>query len=371
MMERNDVAVLGEAALKDLIAQPPEISTTALVRVTSGTSGEPIVMATGYSPDAPEDIAGDASVRRMLVCIGSRTARLSNILIARAGPRDRALRVLPIDQQDVDDRLTPLLSDFSPEGVHGFPAIISRVGAHMDASTKDGVRTAKLTGEVLTEERDSALQAMYKNARLIEIYIASEVGGRIGVRSCGYLPRAHFHPALDVEIEVANPDAEGVGDLLVTRPVFRGFRVESYRIGDMAKLVRARCACGAETTFALVGRRGIDYIKIVGALIRREEFDRVCATFPDAIDDYRAEVSEVHVAGQSKGRIALTLFRAKGTPTEARVHEIARLFADRVFLTQTATLAQLVERDVFLPLEVTYTDAPFSVQHKEVKLIQI
>lgn len=368
MTERKDIAALGERTLEDLIVAPPEEVKTCLIRMTSGTSGVPIVIATGYSPEAPGEIAGDESVRRMIVCIGSRSARLSNVLIGRCGPKDTAMRVMPVDPQDLGPSLAGLLDDFKADGLHGFPAFIARLSEFMPAEAAREVRIIKVTGEVLSAERERYFAERFPNARQTEIYIASEVGGRIGNRSCRYLARNHFHPVEGVVVGIENGDEDGVGDITITKSVFRKARIERYRVGDIGRMVGGTCPCGEPVTFELMGRRGIDYIKLLGALIRREEFDRVVATFPDLIDDYRVDVREIAEDGKTRGEIVLRAFRRRGPVTEALAREMAETFSRRVFVTPTRTLAELVESGTFSPLRIVFSATPFPPGHKDVKL---
>src|SRR3989344_5099459 len=251
MMERSDVAALGERSLAELIVAPPEEARLYIIRVTSGTTGAPIVIATGYDSAAPLRLAGDERVERMVACIGSMSARLANVLLARSGPHERVLQTLALDPQDLVGDLEGLLADYHPEGLHGFCSFVVRTLAYMSKEAAADIRVVKLTGELLSESTESL------------------IGGSLAER-CAYLPRNCFHPTPEVSLEIHNPDADGIGDILVSKPLFRSMRIDRYRIGDVGKIRQGTCPCGKEATLELLGRKGSDYVKVAGGGIRRQ-----------------------------------------------------------------------------------------------------
>ncbi len=371
MMERKDLVVLGEKTLKDLTSHPPENPESFLVRMTSGTSGDaPIVIATGYAPEAPVDVVGDAEVERAISCLGSLSARLSTVLVMNGIPPERVIQILLIDPQDLVPGLSEMLTDFRPENIYGFCSYIARLTNYVGPSVARGVRRIGLVGERLDSFFAQLFSERFSNAEQVEYYVANEVAGYIGRGVCRHLSRNHFHPVSGVTVEIDNPDADGTGDILVSKVVFRSVRVDRYRIGDIGRFVQKQCACGEVITFELLGRKGIDYIKLAGALIRREEFDRVAALFPGLIDDYRAEVREVSKDGKLQGEIIIHVFRRGGPPTEALLREMTEKFSRNVFLTPAKTLTDLVLEDLFTPLAIEFSKAPLAQGHKDVKLVQ-
>src|SRR3989338_479091 len=307
MMEGEEVAAIGEQTLKALIASPSVGSSSTIVRLTSGTSGGlPLLIATGYPREAPGDMVGDEGIERVVYCSGSMSARLANALIVSHVSDGAVMQVLAVDAHDLIPSLKALLEDFRPAGLVGLSSFISRVATYISDTSAKWVVRLTFIGESLSAMSEQSFKSKFPNARQTELYIAHETAGYIGTRLCSHLPRGHFHPARGISIEIHEPDAENAGDLLVTTAdIFQSMRLTHYRIGDIGRIVAGACPCGKAVTFELFGRKGIDYIKLSGAILRREEFDRVVALFPGLIGDYRVEARQSMENGTPKGQITL------------------------------------------------------------------
>jgi hypothetical protein len=112
----------------------------------------------------------------------------------------------------------------------------------------------------------------------------------------------------------------------------------------------------------------VDYIKLAGALVRREALEHALAQYSDLFDDYRAELWEDIVNGSPKGTITLRLWRSRGPVTDELVREMSEKISRILFLTPNRTLAELVVEGDFRPLQVHFESAPFPHGHKDVKL---
>jgi phenylacetate-coenzyme A ligase PaaK-like adenylate-forming protein len=201
------------------------------------------------------------------------------------------------------------------------------------------------------------------------LYGTNEIGP-IGIQ-CEYLSPNMYHPALGVEIEIVDTDENSAGNIVISKVLLNGKRIELYRIGDIGRLLETRCPCGASVTFEHFGRGVYDYIKLGGTTIRKEEFDRIVVLFPQYIDDYRVEVSERLIDGKLMGVVVLRAFRKRGPVTTGLCSEIARDVSSALFLTPTQTYADFVLRRLFLPLVVEYSSAPFPQKHKDIKLSRV
>lgn len=226
-----------------------------------------------------------------------------------------------------------------------------------------------VAGEVMTEPRVKLLRESFPFARIRTMYNVTELFLPVSLPSCGHTPLNQYHPAKDVTIEIREPDEHGYGDLLVTRHLPQGVTIERYRTGDIVRMC-GPCPCGEAITFEIVGRRGFDYLKIAGTILRREEFDRVLSLEPGMADDYRAEASEELVDGRITGKIVLRVFRADGVSDPQLGAHIAELVSQNLFLTPTRTLGELVSEKNFLPLVVEFVSEPFPAKFKEVKVMQ-
>ena len=369
MMEREDMVALGEKTLDAVIAHPPKDARSVLIRVTSGTSGNPpLVLATGYAPEAPADMAGSEGLGRVVSCMGSLFARLANALIVSRVPARNVMQVLPLDPQDLTPELPKIFREYQPEIIYGFCSYIARVARYMTPDAAKNVRSLMFSGEGVNDVFDRLFSEQFPNAARTEFYMANDAGGYIGKRMCRYLPRNHFHPPPGVVVAIDAPE-DGIGDILVSKSIFRSLRVDRYRIGDIGRLIEQPCPCGEKVTLELFGRKGIDYIKLAGAILRREEFDRVVALFPDVVDDYRVEARQVVEGGRPKGQVILRIYHRKGSLGRDALREFCEKFARELFLTPTKTLADLSEEGIFKPLQVELSEHPFAEGHKDVKLV--
>lgn len=364
MLDREGITCIVERTMYEFISAPisPENADAYRIHMSSGTSrSTPILTIGRFMPASSEKFA---AVENLLLCCGSRTVRLSNVVLARKSQGN--CKVLALDFQDLSPKARHLVDDFLANCVSGLPSFVARVAVLISPSTGLAVKTVDLSGERLTALHASLIRDVFCDAKIQMSYIAAELG--LIARSCKFTPFNYYHPIDDVSVEVIDANELGIGDLLITKRLSPTISVERYRIGDVARFHNEPCACGAVITFELLGRSSNDYIKVAGALIRRDEFDRVAALFRHLFDDYRAEVEEVLVDGMLKGKITLRVYRNGTSPTPALVDTLVHDFSRQVFLTPNQTLLDLVEKGLFLPLQVRFVREAFHQKNKDVKL---
>ncbi len=364
-LNRADVGVINEKLLSYFISSPPAVAREYALKITSGTSGTPLISIVYCGPSQWDKFRESG---RIVSSFGSLNRRLSEALRISNDLTPGPKKVLLVDANDMSPGLSSLLEDFAPDTVAGVASFVARLCPYF-GRTGAGVRILRLSGEYLVPGVQSLLRSTFTHARRLMHYSTSEFGG-IG-RQCKDLPPNHYHPLPSVTIEIAHPDETGRGDIIVSKRLENGFLFDRYDIGDAGRLHPGPCACGASVTFEHLGRRGHDYFKLAGAILRREEFDRVAALFKQYIDDYRAYASEVLDGDILKGKIVLRAFTESPTPSPALAEEIAHDFSSRIFLTPSRTLADLVATGVFLPLEVEFSRTPFPQKHKDIKLVRI
>ncbi len=365
MLTRAEFQHISEGALADFLLSPPADAYGWGIRTTSGTSnGSPLVVATRYQSPMTDRYAG---VERTLVCAGPLCIRLQNLVLARCAPGDTPLRVMTLDNRDLTPALEKLVTDFKPGHTFGFLAFAVRALEYCGSIASSGLRRLDLTGQRLTGLMEKHLRDMAPHSQIAMSYNAVELGVLSGPQ-CPYLLRNQYHPAAGVTFEISNPDEHGVGDILVSMRVNTLFDVHQYRIGDLGRIVTARCACGETTTLEHMGKAHFDVLKIAGALLVREEFDRVAQKL-GAFDDYRAEASTQLSDGKATGSIALRIYRRSGAGTAKLAQEMGERFAEELFVTPTQTLSMLISKGIFLPLTVEWSEEAFPVQNKEMKLV--
>jgi len=360
-MERKDLVAIWDKALERLSVEPSEATSYAL-RISAGTSGKgPLIAPTKFDQALLRSWLGGAE--RTLACYGPRGTRLFNVLnIDLFGGK-----VLTVGVEDIAPERAALLEEFMPTRIVGYPTFVLRVAEAMSAQARSGVVSLRLAGELLSETMEGAMQALFPNAELVMQYVTSEVGA-VSRPSCGYLPRNTYHPADEVSVVIDSPDEAGVGEILVSK-IMSGERIVEYHTGDLGRSYPCSCRCGETTALELRGRAGTDYLKLAGAVLRIEEFDRAISAYKDYVDDYRVEATtRVGKDGPSVGVVQLLLRWSGALPTSARKQEIANEIAGRLFVTPTRTLSQLVAEGLFDPLEVKFSSESLPGGYKTSKM---
>ncbi|MFA7310132.1 MAG: hypothetical protein WC050_04470 [Candidatus Paceibacterota bacterium] len=370
VMERSDMAEFGKKIVAEFVmtapGDKPEI--TAL-RLTSGTSGKGPVMVVTQTDVVSEGRHYADSSRVVSAFIGSRSTRLKQTLILRrTGPERRHCLIL--DSKDITPRLEPLLRQFSPDAIIGFPTNIIAATPFMSEDIKGGVKTMVTSGEQISHTASEFFRQQFPNARIASFYGTAETSEIAG--PCPFDPtriyHPTFHPSPGVLIEIDEPDEGGVGDILVTKTLYRDQKVNRYRTGDAGSISNDVCQCGARISLKLAGRRGYDFIRVQGLFLLKEEFDRVAASLSEYISEYRAEAYTTGTVEVPRCGIILSIYRKEGPLSAAELETVRSLFAERLFVTATLTLADAILNGHCVPLEVVAVTEPFPKQHKNVTL---
>lgn len=364
--ERQDFRAVANATLSEFLAHTSHDAGNHSLRMTSGTTdGRPILIMWDNSRAAHRLFTDE---KRVAICVGLLSVRLGNALLVRNGLAAHDARVLCIDMQDVSDAFTPLIADFSPSAFYGHPSVVIRIAPYLTAESGAGVEALYLTGETVSVALQVAFTSAFPAARIRPLYNTSETGV-LSKPPCGHLPLDSYHPAEGVDMRILDPDETGAGDILVSKELTPTVAVRDYRIGDIGRLHLAPCVCGEARTLQILGRRGYDYIKVAGALLLQKEFERVAGMCAGLFDDYRVEASEALEGGTLQGRLTLRVFRKEGSGTLEDAREIAARYGRELFLSQSQTLGDFIEKNAFLPLTVEYVERPFPPTHKNVKLV--
>lgn len=364
-LDRAGIAPLFAEAMKDLQAHPPRAAQKYLLRSTSGTTGSgPLHIVFEMNP---ESFGRHRRAQRILGCVGLRNVRLSLVLLARYGDTP-GQRVLCLDPKDVEDpRLSAVLEDYAADDSYGMLFFFKALGERLSASARASLKRLIVVGEYLTEASRGVLTRAYPNAQLVQGYGCTEAA-QMSASPCAHLLPHQYHPLKGIEFAIDAPDAEGVGEVLVSWKVFRNLYARRYRLGDSGRLLSSPCACGEKVTLELRGRSGYDYLKLAGAVLRKDEFDRVAARFSESITAYRAEAYEARQMGRTLGGVVLHVYRAQRPLDAAESSALAAEFSAELFVTPTQTYEDLVGRGAFVPFVVMPAPEPFAGGGKAITL---
>lgn len=353
-MDRAAILALQNEFVADFVKRAPaEPDKTYRFRLTSGTTGaSPILMVHEIHPAAIPEFS---ETQRRLVVGGSRMINLSQALfIRRSGVENQSIMFFGMapDTPDTSSGSMGNLASFSPTVVNAFPAALLYFGAKFSQRATHGVEKIITIGEAITPVVETRLRAMFPNARILANYGNAEIG-LATYNTCAYCPVGVYHPLPDVICEIDKPDESGMGEILVTREVYHGRKVERYHTGDLGILTHTQCACGQQVSLQVLGRNNYDVIRAGGMLFRIEEFDRVMALVPKLAEKYVAEVYERPVKNGSGVSIAITSFREKGELSSAECEQLRAFIAEHLYVSLRGTLATAMKLDGSITITVS------------------
>lgn len=249
-------------------------------------------------------------------------------------------------------------------GVDALSLFVYHMPAAAQALSHEGlgenIRFIEITGEICTRALYEHLRNTFPHATIVQSYNSSEIeDAHIGM-PCkpidGSEPLAVYHPKESHYLEIIDPysglvlepKAGTEGDLLITAypgepaamPLLR------FRIGDTVRIVEERCPHGS-FSFTVLGRTGMDFLKVAGGVLRADEVARALRLFSDRVTDrFSLRVREVHT---DRGPLLSPLLEVelKGTPN---MEVLAGDIAAQLRIGPTMTWQRGVEEGRFLPL---------------------
>lgn len=134
------------------------------------------------------------------------------------------------------------IGHYRPRLIYGYPTVIYRIARYMEETGLKpdlSPRVVVCTSEMLYPQQREAI------GRVFGCPVANEYGARDAGLIAHECPHGRLHLAAGhVHVEVDRPDAEGVGDLLITNLDGYGFPLLRYRVGDRGRLSGEACDCG-------------------------------------------------------------------------------------------------------------------------------
>lgn len=279
-----------------------------------------------------------------------------------------------MDYCDLNPDLDNLLKQFKPDGLCGFPSfIISALKYVKNPKTLLGIKSVRLTGEALSFQKMKILKSKLPNASVYLFYAAAELG--FISEFCPNLPIGQYHPKKGaMEVDIINQDKQGIGEIVISTNLSPSVRIENYHIGDVGRFIKSEnpCQCGRKITFEVLGRKDFDFIKMCGALLTQKEFERVALELKEYIIDFRVSVGEIVMEEIILGKISLDVIPSvKLSRLEHPKNFLAEEFSKRLFVTPTQTLHDLINKNSFLPVQVSLkTELPGGYKDVKMKTIK-
>lgn len=314
---------------------------------TGGSSGAPLVFETDIVKEARHNAHKLRARRWFGVLPGQRQVDFwgSPIELSRQSRRrmlkDRWLlnQVLLSAFNLTPQRLgeyVAFLARYRPRLVYGYPTVIHRVAQHVLEHGGLGDYRPQLvscTSEMLFEHQRAGIAAAFGCP------VANEYGSRDGGLIAHQCPAGSLHIAAEhVWLEVDQPDADGVGDLLVTNLDGYGMPFVRYRVGDRGRLAGQPCACGlplpvlaelsGRTNDLLIGADGRQVHSLAPIYVLRE--------IPD--------IKQFRVHQKADRSVSVELVLGRPLPAAMRADIVRRL---HVVLGELPV--ELVDRDTIAP----------------------
>ena len=236
-----------------------------------------------------------------------------------------------------------IMEEFEPQSMRGSSSRILHFGeilAETDSHILKDVRLIQLIAELCTLTQKKRLRKLFPEATMKSGYMLSEVVyPTIQCLGTEEEERYHLLEDSDTTLSIAEPDEQGVGEIVATTSEFK-----NYRTGDLGKLDMNPCPCGERPTLLLRGRKDFDVIPILGALFLREELERVLEPVAGNLVEYQLRVGEVPHNERSVGKAVFDFVPRSDALTET---EIGEYLAQSLFVTKTRTLSQLIDAGIF------------------------
>jgi phenylacetate-CoA ligase len=237
-------------------------------------------------------------------------------------------------------RQVQLLEDFAAEILCCTPSYALAIADHVEDRSRLRLSAGIFGAEPWTEGLRGEIEAAL-GLKALDIYGLSEILGPGVSSECleaadgAHVNEDHFLVEA-VDPESGHPAADGeIGELVFTTLTKEALPLLRYRTGDLASLMRERCACGR--TFARMSRihgRVDDMLVVRGVNVFPSEVERVLLTLPELAPHYQlvlerpgrldeltveAEVREGEPAEELTGRVEQALAETLGLSGRVRL----------------------------------------------------
>lgn len=232
------------------------------------------------------------------------------------------------------------------------------------------IKFISLGGEYCSEQKQMLFREVFSKAFIEFRFAISEVG-HIGYR-CSYLskkPSRFFHPLPLYYIEPTNPEIGS--ELIITHlKIVSATPIIRYRTGNNVKLTKNNCRCGQKSLLEVFGRIGFDVIAIQGAQVYTSLVEKALEPFGTYLADpnFKVHVYEVKKDNKIMGLLKLQVVLKSNRGLDKISALLKDGVSDRLYLSSTLTLTDLVQKGVFLPLELEFVDR-FSPENKHTNIV--
>lgn len=276
------------------------------------------------------------------------------------------------------NKVTPVFADYQNltnsaiigketgiDAIYATPTIAiklgEQIGLHCDPKQ---IKLLALSSETLTSTQRKALETLYPNANVANLYASSEIGQFIlyPCKSIINSGKNEFHFLSEALVGLELIDNE----LVVTYGLNKAFPLIRYRTGDYFEIARESCDCGiAGKTLKWSGRMDVDKLRIHGFEIKAEEVDEVFYAISPLLNDYQVHFYK----GRVHPEIINIVVEIKRQDDQRLRDNSIMVIIQRELLKNwkvapNTSLAQAIERDIFSGLDIIFVNE-FTLQSQK------
>ncbi|HBP00641.1 MAG: Phenylacetate-coenzyme A ligase [Candidatus Moranbacteria bacterium GW2011_GWE1_49_15] len=237
------------------------------------------------------------------------------------------------------------------------------------------IRYVSLGGEFCSTEKMKLLQGHFPKAFFRFGFGSSEIGAR--AYRCKHLSKekpALFHPSPFSLVEIGREENESYGEIIHTTLKRRFFPLIRYKTGDLGRIIEKDCPCGNNLTLEVVGRADFDVFKISGITIRKESIEKALESVMKYVkNDYQLEIFEEKSGDKIKTKLKLKLEPLEKYENDMENPNFKETLIEKISfdlrLSTKNSLRDLIEKNVFMPLEIEFVKFQDLRRHKSKNII--
>lgn len=266
------------------------------------------------------------------------------------------------------ERTATIIRDLKIEAIDASPNTLELIIPYLKKEgVIDNIRYLVIAGENISEARYKHIKSVFKNAYLTFEYGLAEAN-LIGYTcsNLAYGPNRNIYHPISSHYYLEQVNLDKKDELCVTHlftktdlPMIR------YRTGDVVKVYKEECLCGAKYKMKSFGRWGTYVLNIRGYYFYVEELEKAISPFYKYLKvlNWKLQIYD-YSKKKNLPKLKLQLIPKENTPASVK-SLITKTVSGSFNLSEDKTLESLVKKKVFLPLEVEFVSSFDSVtKHK-------
>ena len=250
-----------------------------------------------------------------------------------------------------------------------------------EAGINENIRYVEIGGERCSRTLLTFLTKTFPNAIIVPMYGSNDIETSPMGIACRPInehnPQAVYHAKdgfyfeiIDSESGKILPIKKGVeGELLITtaagdNAVFPSIR---YRIGDTVRVVEEKCPEHGKWSFEILGRTEMDFVEVLGGILRADEIERVLLTLPEKVTD----IFELHCYRKDtpEGPLFAPVLHVDPRSSNINLGDLALNIAKKLYVAPSFTYAQGVQEGRYLPFKCVILKKSTAIK-KHLRIVQ-